>query len=126
MTVALILSSLFAAQAISVAVPGPNIRLDQQKDVAYEDMANGRTEQAIASLEAKLLAEPNDPAVLINLGTAYARMGRTARAEEAFQAALKSSTFYQLELADGSWSDSRQAARLALRALERNATLAAR
>jgi cytochrome c-type biogenesis protein CcmH/NrfG len=126
MTVTLILGTLFAAQAIAVSVPGPDIRLDQQKDVAFEDLSAGRTAQAIATLEAKLLEEPNDPAVLINLGTAYSRTGETQRAEAAFQAALESDTFYQLELADGSWSDSRQAARRALESLDRKTTLAMR
>jgi cytochrome c-type biogenesis protein CcmH/NrfG len=126
MTVALILSTLFAAQAISVSVPGPDIRLDQQKDVAFEDLSAGRTEQAIATLEAKLVEEPEDPAVLINLGTAYSRTGDRQRAEAAFQAALDSNTFYRLELADGSWSDSRQAARRALQSLPSETVLAMR
>ena len=50
---------------------------------------------------------------------------RPTRAATAFQAAIDSDTRYELELADGTWTDSRQAARRALETLQRSAQLAA-
>ena len=70
-------------------------------------------------------SDPDDPALLINLGAAYARKGDAARAAGAFQAAIDSDTRYDLELADGTWVDSRQAARRALETLRNSAQFAA-
>ena len=123
MTAMLVLSALVAAQAVT-SVPGPDTTVIGSKEVAYEALAERRDTDAVAQLEARLLEEPNDPALLINLGTAYARVGKTERAAAAFRAAIDSDTRYRLELADGSWIDSRQAARLALAGLETRGSLA--
>jgi tetratricopeptide (TPR) repeat protein len=117
--------SVLAAAAQLTSTPGAEPPTSEVRDVAYEDIAAGRTEQAIRALETRLEADPEDPALLINLGAAYARSGDSARAAKAFQAAIDSDTRYDLELADGTWSDSRQAARRALAALERSSQLAA-
>lgn len=94
----------------------------EQKEVAYGDLSEGRTQAAITTLEQQLQADPADPATLINLGSAYAQRGDSTRAAAAYRAAANSSTRYSLELADGSWVDSRSAARLALRRLEQTQT----
>ena len=117
----MIVSALFLAQGVPFAVaqePAP-------ADVAYEELAAGRTESAIASLEASLKETPGDPALLINLGTAYARAGRMEEARDAFRDAIAAEDRYRVQLADGSWEDSRKIARLALDSLDRTA-LAAR
>ena len=119
----MIVSALFLAQGVPFAVaqePAP-----ASADVAYEELAAGRTESAIASLEASLKETPGDPALLINLGTAYARAGRMEEARDAFRAAIAAEDRYRVQLADGSWEDSRKIARLALDSLDRTA-LAAR
>lgn len=92
----------------------------QQIDVAFDALAAGRTSEAVARLQQGGGAEAGDPAVLINLGTAYARQGRIAEARAMFEAAAKSGKRYDLELADGSWVDSRKAARMALSSLPEN------
>ncbi len=125
MPATLVLSALLAAAQAITSTPGPELVLTETKDVAYEAMTDGRTGQAIVTLEARLEEDPGDPATLLNLGTAYARQGQTERAASAFRSALSSGTRYQLELADGRWIDSRYAARLALETLERNTALAA-
>jgi tetratricopeptide (TPR) repeat protein len=56
--------------------------------------------------------------VLINAGTAYARLGQLDKARQAFRAAVQSNNRYELELADGRKMDSREAARLAIGRLE--------
>ena len=58
------------------------------------------------------------PVQLINLGSAYAQVGDTEKAAQYYGEAAASERRYQLELADGSWVDSRRAARTALLRLE--------
>jgi Tfp pilus assembly protein PilF len=110
------------AAAIAVLIPTASYAQtateSDRVDVAFEALAEGRTEDAVVQLQESRRAESDDPAVLINLGTAYARQGRTSDARAMFQAALTSSERYELELADGSWIDSRKAARLALANLD--------
>lgn len=96
------------------------------RDVAFEDLADGREAKAIARLQAGLRQNPGDPAILINLGTAYARQGDRENAARSFRAARDSSVRYRLELADGSWADSREAARRALAGIGVYETLASR
>ena len=123
MSVTLVLSALVAAAQLT-STPGAEPPTTETRDVAYEEIAAGRADAAIQAIEARLKADPDDPALLINLGAAYARKGDTARAEAAFQAAVNSDTRYELELADGTWADSRHAAQRALASLQRSAQLA--
>lgn len=95
-------------------------------DVAYEALSEGRTAEAISKLEASAAVENAQPAALINLGTAYARLGRVQDAQTAFTSALASRQHYYVELADGRWVDSRKAAKMALARLERATGLAMR
>jgi len=69
--------------------------------------------------------DARDPSRLINLGTAYARLGRTAEAARAYDAAIGSPIRYDLELASGRYMDSRWAARTALANLEKGRPLLA-
>ena len=114
--------------AVMLAQSGPSMANEDstvgQVDAAYEQLAAGENEQAIAHLEAALEKTPGDPAMLINLGTAYSRAGDFEKARAAFRAAIASESRYRVELADGSWEDSRRIARLALDSLERTALAA--
>ncbi len=85
--------------------------------VAYEAMASGQNAAAIQHLESAKSLDAHDPSRLINLGTAYARVGRIADARSAYRAAIRTHTRYDLELSNGTMMDSREAARLALRSL---------
>ena len=95
-------------------------------DVAYQEMAQGRTDDAIARIRANKALASHDPAAMINLGTAYARKGMNREALECFQAAEVSHDRFELQLADGTWMDSRRAARIAAARLDRTSTFAAR
>lgn len=95
-------------------------------DVAYKALAEGRTQDALAQLHESEPVRAGDPAALINLGTAYARQGRVADARAAFTAALNSKTRYDLELGNGAWIDSREAAKRALENLAERTDLAMR
>lgn len=125
MIASVILAALLAAQP-ETSLPGLDLEMIEHKQVSYDALVNGETERAIAALEARLLEEPADPALLINLGAAYAQAGRPERAAAAYRAAIDSPTRYQLELADGRWLDSRRVARMALESLSSHGELAAR
>ena len=124
MSATLVLAALAAAAQLT-STPGAEPTTIEQTEVAYQQIAAGHADEAIRAIEARLAANPDDPALLINLGAAYARKGETARAAQAFQAAIDSDTRYELELADGSWTDSRRAARRALETLQQSSQFAA-
>lgn len=120
----LLLASVLLAQAAPAAVT-VEATVDRV-DVAYEELRDGRNAAAIERIHNNQELEAGDPAALINLGTAYARLGQKDDARFAYSAAILSDTRYDLQLADGRWMDSRQAARLAIHNLEDNRTLALR
>lgn len=95
-------------------------------DVAYAELSRGDAMAAIARIRASREVSVDDPAALINLGTAHARLGKWRKAEKLYRAAIASNERYELELADGTWMDSRRAARLAIAELQRAETLAVR
>lgn len=108
----LVTAALLGQSAFSLAVDAPSAGAPQ--DVAYEELASGRSGAALRKLEASDAVRSGDPAALINLGSAYAGAGYTSKAIAAYRAAIASHDRYDLELADGTWMDSRVAARTAL------------
>ena len=87
-------------------ISGPNVLQIESTDFAAQGAA------PLAEIPAEAAVFPD-----------YA-VADTARAEAAFQAAVNSDTRYELELADGTWADSRHAAQRALASLQRSAQLA--
>lgn len=122
----------FAALAAILMAQAPIVAASHQPadsgqvDVAHNELLAGLAGQAEARIAANREIDAQDPARLINLGAAYAAQGRTADAEAMFKAAILSEQRYELELSDGSWMDSRQAARIALADLKRSNQLANR
>ncbi len=105
--------ALLAGQgAIALTVEHPRA---ESLDVAYVELASGQNEAALAKLLVSKGQDRHDPAVLINLGAAYARLGRVAESKAAYDAAILSDQRYDLETASGKWMDSRYIARLARR-----------
>ncbi|MEL7198659.1 MAG: tetratricopeptide repeat protein [Pseudomonadota bacterium] len=94
-------------------------------DIASEAITAGRGDDVIPSLERARAKHVNDPAVLINLGVAYAHRGDDAKARDLFKAALKSPTVLDLETANGDAVSSRKLARKALSMLNRGELLMA-
>lgn len=119
-------TTLFAGLLLAQSAPLALVQnTPASVDVAYEEISEGRNEAAITRILANRdLAE--DPAALINLGTASARMGDAAKAQDYYRAAIASPKRVYLELADGSWMDSRRAAQAAMNGLGARQTLAAR
>lgn len=91
-----------------------------EASMSNDALANGQYRKAVAELSTGSAAELSDPARLINLGTAHARLGDYPKASAAFRRAMYSDMRYDLELADGSVVDSREAARLALAKLNKD------
>lgn len=90
----------------------------ESSDAAYGQLVNGEALAAVRQLETMRAAHPRDPAVLINLAAAYIEVGQLVDAREAYVAAIRSDERARLELADGSWVDSRNLARAGLARLE--------
>ena len=120
----LILAALLAAQSAAPAVLVE--ARGERVDVGYSELAAGQPQAAIERIQANRAVDANDPAALINLGAAHARMGDLADARTVLSAAIASPDRYELQLADGRWMDSRRAARLAIGMLQEGKTLAVR
>lgn len=82
--------------------------------LGYAALLSGDNQTAITQLEAKNGVDVNDPARLINLGQAYARVGRSGDAARLFMAAKNNTRSFDLILANGEVMNSRKAAELAL------------
>src|SRR3546814_15893019 len=93
---ALAFASPAAAQSIVVVTAqSPDSRV---LPVAFAELQAGANDAAVAKLTTSDV-DARDPSRLINLGTAYARLGRSADAGTAYEAAAASPIRYDLELA---------------------------
>ncbi|EIZ79911.1 hypothetical protein WSK_1506 [Novosphingobium sp. Rr 2-17] len=116
-------ATMLGQSAFSLGVAQP---VANAPDVAYAELSAGEAHAAVTKLEANGAARSDDPATLINLGAAYARAGQPDKAIAVTRAAVQTPIRYDLELADGSWTDSRDAARRALQSMKSARALAAR
>lgn len=82
----------------------------------------GDYDAALTQLSAQDGVTKNDPARLINIGNAYAGLGRYREAARAYSKAIKSADV-ELVVADGSVASSRSIAKQALRRLPANIAL---
>ncbi len=113
---------LALALVSSAAIAQPAMAQGQSSDdesLAAQTLSDGESVRAIAMLKTALEQEPNDPALLINLGIAYAQSGNDAEARASFEAAFANQDMMELETANGQETDSRRLARRALGMLER-------
>ena len=112
------------AAAQSIVVTGSEGYELTPVSVAYEELKAGQNQMAVDKLTHSAV-QRDDPSRLINLGTAYARLGQTADARNAYEAAIASPIRYDVELAGGTYMDSRWAARTALARLDQGRPLLA-
>ncbi|WP_252258375.1 tetratricopeptide repeat protein [Erythrobacter aurantius] len=113
------IAALFAA-SMSVAMPvQAQTNPAAERELAVQPLAQGESVRAIAMLKTALEEAPGDPALLINLGIAYAQGGNDAEARASFEAAMASREVIELEMANGATMDSRRLARRALAMLDR-------
>lgn len=109
----------------SIVVVSPAAKDSGALPVAFEQLRVGHNADAITHLTTTHAVAADDPSRLINLGTAYARTGRTDQAAAMYRAAIYSPVRYDLELANGKYVDSRWAARTALANLNKGGPLLA-
>lgn len=100
-----------APDAQEITVPG--------RDLAADLILSGQKEAALNQLEQQARLAPNDPAILINLGIAYAHVGQEERARDAFKRALATSAQQEFDTADGRTMNADRLARQALQMLSR-------
>lgn len=106
--------------ALVLAVPAQaQTAPSEDPQLAAASLADGESVRAIAVLKTALEKAPGDPALLINLGIAYAQSGSDAEARASFEAAMSARDSVELETANGTAIDSRRLARRALGMLER-------
>lgn len=108
-------NAVLAAEDAAAKLP------QEEAQLAAAEIADGKQNEAIAILEKERDANPNDPALLINLGIAYAQIGKVEKARALFNAALTDSDVIELDTADGETTDSRRLARKALKMLDKGA-----
>ena len=106
--------SVFGLGAAMVATPASAAGADDDTAMVSKALLSGDYINAEAQIAQQGLK--NDPAMLINLGSAYAGMGRRADAQLAYKAALEADAQY-LETADGTVRSSHQIAADGLRFL---------
>ncbi|MGE4409144.1 MAG: tetratricopeptide repeat protein [Sphingomonadales bacterium] len=116
----------FSLAPLSMVMMITPVQATEQGEVAGQDqdlkvVAAALMQRDYAGAEAQIsafgLTGKEDPAMLINLGNAYAGMGRKADAQLAYKAALNSGMDMDLDMADGSVRSSRAVARDGLRQL---------
>lgn len=118
----LLVSALIAGTMGSAvhAAPGMTGEISYPKEsIGYEALMRGDNERAVFQIMANEQVSSGDPAKLLNLGRAYARMGNTDEAAKMFKAVLESRESVDLVLADGSVMNSKVAARKAYASLQR-------
>ena len=116
---------MIAFAALSLLLVSNPAEPGQFENAGYEALAVAETD-AISTLEALHSAGPDDPAIMLNLAAAYIEEGRLADARDMYVRAIESRERMELELADGSWADSRYLARQGLDRLERSRAWASR
>lgn len=116
MSMTLLVLALTTANPVASA---PAAMYTEEPQLAAGILVSGQPAEAIAMLEREHELTPYDPAILINLGVAYAQAGDEAKAHDAFIDAARASQSVQVVTADGTQTDSRTLARRGLRLLER-------
>ena len=118
----LLVSALIAGTMGTAVHAAPNMTgeiLYPKESIGYEALMRGDNERAVFQIMANEQISNGDPAKLLNLGSAHARMGHTNEAAKIFKAVLESRDSVDLVLADGSMMNSKVAARKAYASLQR-------
>ncbi len=79
--------------------------------IGYEALMHGDNQRAVSQILASAQVSKHDPAKLLNLGRAYARMGQTEQAAGYFRAVMQARDSVDLVLADGRVMNSKVAGR---------------
>jgi len=118
----LLVSALFAGTMGTAVHAAPSMTGEisyPKESIGYEALMRGDNERAVFQIMGNEQVSSGDPAKLLNLGLAYARMGHTDDAAKIFKAVLESRDSVDLVLADGRMMNSKVAARKAYASLQR-------
>lgn len=107
-----------SAQLSAPAYPALMSGIEWQGELAVGPLMARRNDEAIRLLEQARLENPNDPAILINLGIAHAQIGQDDEARALFSSVLGMRAAMDLATSGGRVADSRQLARRAMRMLD--------
>lgn len=120
--------SVFAIVGLLFAQTAPITVEASRSDggVGYRELVSQQPAAAIERIAANRTLDADDPAALLNRGTAELRLGRVEAAHAAYRAALSSRSEYDVQLHGGTWVNSRDAARHAIRLMRRGEALALR
>ncbi len=108
---------LLSSGSIAYAQNGPSNQGEvgySEGALGYDAMVAGDYRKAAVQIEANDRIAADDPARLINLGQAYAKMGRHAEARAMLETAANSRKHFDLVLANGAIMNSRDVARIVL------------
>jgi Flp pilus assembly protein TadD len=116
---------ILATMCAAAIAMTPGLASAQQADVdansdfvgnvsGHDVLRTANLDAAIDALKEECRKSDNDPALLINLGQAYARAGDFVRAEQSFLKAHNSRKRYDIMLANGEVMSTRAAAKEAL------------
>ena len=87
--------------------------------LGFEALMANDNETALRQIQSAKSVPQNDPARLINLGRAHARLGNLTQAQQAFEAAANCKEHFDIVLSNGKVMNSRKAAMLSLQSLKR-------
>lgn len=112
----LLMGALVAGTIVSAAHAEPSVSSEisyPKGSIGYEALMRGDNERAVSQIMTSEKVSKHDPAKLLNLGRAYARMGQTEHAAGYFKAAMQARDSVDLVLSDGRVMNSKVAARKA-------------
>ena len=87
--------------------------------LGFEALMANDNQTALRQIQSAKSVPHNDPARLINLGRAHARLGNVTQAQQAFEAAANCKEHFDIVLSNGKIMNSRKAAVLSLQSLKK-------
>jgi Flp pilus assembly protein TadD len=111
-------SAMIAASGASAGTPATEIGYERGA-LGFEALMANDNETALRQIQSTKSVPHNDPARLINLGRAHARLGNVSQAQQAFEAAANCKEHFDIVLSSGKVMNSRKAAMLSLQSLKK-------
>lgn len=111
-------ATMIAASSATAGAPAAEIGYERGA-LGFEALMANDNETALRQIQSTKSVPHNDPARLINLGRAHARLGNVSQAEQAFEAAANCKEHFDIVLSSGKVMNSRKAALLSLQSLRK-------
>jgi Flp pilus assembly protein TadD len=111
-------STLLSVSGAAAETPVAEIGYERGT-LGFEALIANDNETALRQIQSAKNVPQNDPARLINLGRAHARLGNVSQAQQAFEAAANCKEHFDIVLSNGKVMNSRRAAMLSLQSLKK-------